>query len=139
MRGGEPILITSMNPLTRTFFMKFWIIRIASDLGPEIAQSLREDLVDRVRNALRNVHHENGRLTVPIERVAAWLRCAAVLRDERLLEIVKKLGAHLSKVEQPLLTEPLEKAKRELQLRRLEDDVEVVVMAVRELRVLREN
>jgi hypothetical protein len=72
---------------------------------------------------------------VPLEQVNAWLRCSAVLRDVRLLEVVKNLSQHLNPQERAFLADPLESAKQELVLPRLPDDVEVVVMAVRELRV----
>jgi hypothetical protein len=114
--------------------LREWML-VSDKLGAELAESLREDLVDRVKNALREVHHEHERLTVPLEKVAAWLRCSAVLRDPRLLEVVKNLGKHLRGPERAHLSEPLEAAKQELLLPQLQDDVEVVVMAVRELRL----
>jgi hypothetical protein len=114
--------------------LRGWMLT-GEKLGPALAEHLREDLVDRVWNALRRVHHEGGRLTEPLGKVAAWLRCSAVLRDKRLLEVVRTLEKHLSEHERPWLTEPLESAKQELLLPPLPDDVEVVVMAVRELRM----
>ncbi len=114
--------------------LREWML-VSEELGAELAESLREDLVDRVKNALRAVHHQDDQLSVPLDQVNAWLRCAAVLRDARLLEVVKKLGQHLNPQERAFLADPLESAKQELVLPRLPDDVEVVVMAVRELRV----
>ena len=114
--------------------LREWML-VSEELGEELAESLREDLVDRVKNALRAVHHQEGQLSVPLEQVNAWLRCSAVLRDVRLLEVVKNLSQHLNPQERAFLADPLESAKQELVLPRLPDDVEVVVMAVRELRV----
>jgi hypothetical protein len=113
--------------------LRMWMLA-GDELGPELAESLREDLVDRVKNSLREVHHKDGQLTVHL-KVTAWLRCSAILRDPRLLEVVKTLGNHLSDRERVLLNEPLESALQELTLPRNQDDVEAVVMAVRALRI----
>jgi hypothetical protein len=114
--------------------LREWMLG-SDELGAGLAASLREDLVDRVKNALRAVHHQDDQLSVPLDQVNAWLRCSAVLRDVRLLEVVKNLGQHLNPQERAFLADPLESAKQEMVLPRLPDDVEVVVMAVRELRV----
>ncbi|MFY0527141.1 hypothetical protein ACN28I_29690 [Archangium gephyra] len=101
----------------------------------EVPSLLRADLTDRVWNALRRVHHD-GRSLVPSRQVVeAWLECAAVLRDRRLLDAVEKLEATLRDEERAALSETLRQVKEELVLRPNEDDVEVVILALKELRV----
>ncbi|HYO73886.1 MAG TPA: hypothetical protein VEU33_48245, partial [Archangium sp.] len=101
----------------------------------EVPSLLRADLTDRVWNALRGVHHD-GRSLVPSRQVVeAWLECAAVLRDRRLLDAVEKLEATLRDEERAALSETLRRVKEELVLRPNEDDVEVVILALKELRV----
>jgi hypothetical protein len=113
-------------------YVRQWVL-MESELGAKLARTLREDLADRIWNALREVHHDGKELIPSVQVVEAWLNCASVLRDRRLLDAVERLEPALRDPERAALAEALQGAKEDLKHPPLENDSTVVVLALKEL------